>query len=88
MDEGSARVVNEVRQEVRKAAGELREIHDRLVRIFRGLSGNVPEAAQEDLAEGTDLLSEIRTAVECVNHDSLGPAIRGLLAATDDPPED
>lgn len=88
MDEETARFVEEARQEIRKAVGELKEIHGRLARIRAGLLGNALEASQEDLPAATDGLTGIRTAVECVNHDFLGPAIRNLLAAADDPAGD
>lgn len=87
MDERIAKIVKETRQEVRKVAGELMETRDRLARLSTALYGHLFEASREGSSTDTNALAALRTDLECVNHDSLGPAIRSLLAAADDPPE-
>lgn len=69
------------------------ELHD-LIRELEGLQGrlhglrdNLPpaaiEAGPDDVNADPDVATEMGRVIDCVLQDSIGPAIRDLLAATE-----
>jgi hypothetical protein len=64
-----------VQEHVLPAVSELKGIQEKL----RALRESLPAAAGRD-EEETDLVTELRSAIDCVLVDSLGPAARDLEA--------
>ena len=69
--------------QVRKAAGELEGVRFRLLGVKADLLSSPGETGPLPSEEPPDLETEIRTAIECVLHDSLEPAIEDLRAAAE-----
>ncbi len=71
-------------EELRRIVADLQAIETRL----RTVRGNLPLPPETATAEGNDemdLATEIRSVIDCVLRDSLGPAIRDLRTAAAEP---
>lgn len=78
MPEGIQYWEESARTELRAVAEELRRIEERLKAVHR----NLPESAEPEDEDRTDVATEIRAAIECVLTDNLAPAERSLEAAS------
>jgi hypothetical protein len=65
-----------VREQILPAVSELKDIQERL-RAFQESLPDTPDQGEEEM----DAVTELRSILGCVLLDSLGPAIRDLLAA-------
>ena len=81
MSESPSELETAVQERLREVAEDLKKIEKRL----RVLHGSLPAPAigdrGEDNEEENDIATEIRSVIDCVLTDSIGPAIRDLLAA-------
>jgi len=80
MTEGKSLAVDlaAIQEELREVLPDLKGIERRLKAIHRRLPGP-SDAEMEQEAEGEeDVPTEIRSVIECVLTDSLGPAIRDI----------
>lgn len=79
--------IEAAREHLRALAGELEEIHIRLLGIRESLPTPPGERLREnDLPADPDPPVRIRAAIDCVLTDSVAPAIRDLRAAAEDRP--
>ncbi len=69
-------------QELREIVEALNGIQERLKAIHQRLPAPTDAETAEDAGDGKDVSTEIRSVIECVLADSLGPAIRDLEAAS------
>jgi hypothetical protein len=69
-------------EELRQIVEELKSIQGRLKAIHQRLPAPADGETAEDAGDGKDVSTEIRSVIECVLADSLGPAIRDLEAAS------
>lgn len=65
-----------IREQILPAVSELKDIQERL-RAFQESLPAAPDPGEEEM----DAVTELRSVLGCVLLDSLGPAIRDLLAA-------
>ncbi|HEX6864393.1 MAG TPA: hypothetical protein VF414_16300, partial [Thermoanaerobaculia bacterium] len=61
--------IQEVREALRGVAGELQEILLRLTRLREGLPASPSEKSLKDLEPQTDVPTEIRAVIGCVQRD-------------------
>jgi hypothetical protein len=70
------------RGELREIVDELKGIERRLRAIHQGLPTPPDAATAPEVEDDKDVSTEIRSVIECVLTDSLGPAARDLQAAS------
>lgn len=78
--------VQNARDELHNLVKELEGLQGRLMELRRGLPPP-PSSPEDDLDPDPDASTEMKRVIECVLQDSLGPAIRDLLAAAEYRPE-
>lgn len=72
---------DDVREKLRSLAAELEAVMDRLMEVHGALPVS-PDQPVMLLGEADyDAATEIRTAIECVNGDHLGPAVAAIRKA-------
>lgn len=72
---------SEARQELRSIADELEAVMDRLMSIHAALPVPPDQAVMLVGEADYDVPTELRTEIECVNGDHLGPAIQAIRQA-------
>jgi hypothetical protein len=81
MSEGDLELEAAVQDQLQEIAEDLKKIEKRL----RALHGSLPAPStgdrEEESEEENDVATELRAVIDCVLTDSIGPAIRDLLAA-------
>jgi hypothetical protein len=78
-------VIEDARQELRAAAGELTTIRYRLLGVQASIPPSPLETSRGDLESDPDEVTELRSAIAVGIHDHLEPLIRNLLSAAEDP---
>jgi uncharacterized protein (UPF0335 family) len=68
--------------ELQEIVDKLEDIERRLRAIHQRLPVPVDAETARDAEDGKDVATEIRSVIECVLADSLGPAVRDLRAAS------
>jgi hypothetical protein len=71
----------EAQAELRQVLEELRKVRSRLRDIAASLPGSPEEAMYAE--EDPDVATEVRSIIECVLTDQIGPAVRDLAAAAE-----
>lgn len=74
---------SKAREEVRTIVADLEAIRSRLEDVRASLPVPALEAVMLVGEMDMDVSTEIRTTIECVVHDFIGPAIRDLQTAAD-----
>jgi hypothetical protein len=69
-------------EELREIADELKEIERRLRKIHQSLPAPADVETSPEIEDDKDVSTEIRSVIECVLTDSLGPAARDLETAS------
>ncbi|HEX4498604.1 MAG TPA: hypothetical protein VIE43_23200 [Thermoanaerobaculia bacterium] len=77
MSEGQSELEGTVQDELHAVIEDLRRIEARL----RALQRRLRTPVQREGDDERDILTDLRSAIECVLVDSLGPAVRDLTAA-------
>jgi hypothetical protein len=80
MSEGRSEQDAAIQDRLQEIIEDLRGIGRRLRELHESLPAPSPEEGAEESAEEGEKV-QLRSAIECVLLDSLGPAVRDLLAA-------
>ncbi len=76
--------LQQAREQLRAAAGELEDLRTRLLGLQASLPLTPADTSREDLEEPPTPASEMHAALGCVVRDYLDPLIRDLRAAAGD----
>lgn len=77
--------VNAALARLRTSAGDIATIRESLRQLHEILPASLREVSPDDLDSESDVPTELRSVIACVNRDFLEPAVRHLLAAVEYP---
>jgi hypothetical protein len=81
MSEGPSELEAAVQENLREVVEDLKKIEKRLRTLHGSLPAPLADDREGESEEDNDVATEIRSVIDCVLTDSIGPAVRDLLAA-------